>query len=568
MSSSSAAGFSLEGVDDVQDFPWGNGEGSSMSWERYSHLYDLMQTGNKAFRENRLDQYSFGIPDLLGFSGSRSNDVEYIRIPGFHGDQRPWPYLKCENDLNDAVDITDPDTDFIFEEILQFLMRDNGNMMFHSSWISHFLKHRPPSASEYRPLSGLDPTTHAGLALKDAEKVMSLKSNFVTSYILKANALILLFSSLPSFGFIVLVLWHVMLLFFLSSITLSTINIIGQLEKYELARDVICSGLQIDSQSNPLLNLERSTTNMFMRRSHVKPQRTDDYDCTLCLKLLYEPITTPCGHSFCRSCLFQSMDRGNRCPLCRTVLFISPRTCAISVTLNNIIQKNFPEEYAERKSENDSLTNLGVDLLPLFVMDVILPCQKFQLNIFEPRYRLMVRRIMEGNRRMGMAVVDSSTGSIADYACEVEITDFVPFGLSNYWAQVESRRRCRVIRNWDQDGYRIAEVEWVQDTYPPEGTERNDLLEMTQKAAEFASQWIKDAQEAAQGDRVRLAELFKAEGLMPPTRDPERFSFWLATLTNRRPSERLDLLRIRDTKERIRRGLLYMKAEEQGCRLQ
>lgn len=79
-------------------------------------------------------------------------------------------------------------------------------------------------------------------------------------------------------------------------------------------------------------------------------------------------------------------------------------------------------------------------------------------------------------------------------------------------------------------------------------------------------------------DQVRLAQLFKAEGLMPTTRDPERFSFWvciyirflvqwlglnlipiscgwcntwmqLATLTNRRPSERLDLLRIRDTNE-------------------
>lgn len=61
-----------------------------------------------------------------------------------------------------------------------------------------------------------------------------------------------------------------------------------------------------------------------------------------------------------------------------------------SVTLNNIIQKNFPEEYAERKLEHDSLTNYGADLLPLFVMDVILPCQKFHLNIFEPRYRLMV----------------------------------------------------------------------------------------------------------------------------------------------------------------------------------
>lgn len=61
-----------------------------------------------------------------------------------------------------------------------------------------------------------------------------------------------------------------------------------------------------------------------------------------------------------------------------------------SVTLNNIIQKNFPEEYAERKAEHDSLTNFGVDLVPLFVMDVVIPCQKYHLHIFEPRYRLMV----------------------------------------------------------------------------------------------------------------------------------------------------------------------------------
>ncbi|MBA0548187.1 hypothetical protein Golob_019298, partial [Gossypium lobatum] len=35
--------------------------------------------------------------------------------------------------------------------------------------------------------------------------------------------------------------------------------------------------------------------------------------------------------------------------------------------------------------------------------------------------------------------------------------------------------------------------------------------------------------------------------MMPNPQDPERFSFWLATLSNRRPSERLELLRIRDT---------------------
>lgn len=356
---------------------------------------------------------------------------------------------------------------------------------------------------------------------------MNLQTQSVTPYILKANALILL-------------------------------------ERFELAHDVILSGLQVDASSNALRNLERITANTFGRRINGRPPRTDDFDCTLCLKLLYEPITTSCGHTFCRSCLFQSMDRGNRCPLCRTVLFISPRTCAISVTLNSIIERTFPEEYAERKLEHESLTNMGPDLIPLFVMDVVLPCQKLHLNIFEARYRLMVRRIMEGNRRMGMVILDSTTGSVADYACEVEITDCEPLPDGRFFLEVESRRRFHILRNWDQDGYRVAVVEWVQDLSPPEGTrEKYDLQQTTNKVAAYARSWIRVAQEAAQRDEVRLAELHKAEGLMPSANDPESFSFWLATLTNQRPQERLALLRLRDTKERLRRGYFYLKAEEQ-----
>ncbi|KAL6878518.1 hypothetical protein ACP4OV_012688 [Aristida adscensionis] len=108
------------------------------------------------------------------------------------------------------------------------------------------------------------------------------------------------------------------------------------------------------------------------------------------------------------------------------------------VTLSNIIQRNFPEEYAEMRSEHETTAYAGVDLMPLFVMDVVLPCQKMALNIFEPRYRLMVkmsqnldmlvrciwnllmvRRIMEGNHRMGMVAIDSATGTVADCGCEV-----------------------------------------------------------------------------------------------------------------------------------------------------
>nr|GMD37586.1 LON peptidase N-terminal domain and RING finger protein 1-like [Ipomoea batatas] len=214
--------FGLEGVDDVEDIPSASEGDSSMSFERFSHLQDLVRMGNNAFRDNRLDE-------AINF------------------------YIKASNAKpNDATIL--------------------GNRCVSYLRFSLFLKNRSSSDSETRSLSRLDPTIHAGLALKDAEKVVSLRSSSVKSYILKANALVML-------------------------------------EKYELAQDVIYSGLHIDPLSIPLQNLARFINEG--RRSHGKPQRSDDFDCTLCLKLLYEPITTPCGHSFCRSCLFQSMDRCN-----------------------------------------------------------------------------------------------------------------------------------------------------------------------------------------------------------------------------------------------------------------
>lgn len=48
-----------------------------------------------------------------------------------------------------------------------------------------------------------------------------------------------------------------------------------------------------------------------------------------------------------------------------------------------------------------------------------------ELNIFEPRYRLMVRRCMEGNRRFGMATV-SFRHQLNPVACLAEITDCQP----------------------------------------------------------------------------------------------------------------------------------------------
>ncbi|PNY05305.1 ion peptidase N-terminal domain and RING finger protein 1 [Trifolium pratense] len=201
-----------------------------LAWDTFHYVYELVQKGNLAFRENRMEE-------AVNFY-SRANSIK----------------------SSDPIIL--------------------GNRSAAYIRISQYLMHRSSSSSEHRPLSGLDPTTLAELGLKDAAKLVELQSNSVKPYLLKANALLLL-------------------------------------EKYDVAQDVILSGLQVDPFSNSLREclqkVERVSSSSTGRSAHGQPERNDDFDCTLCLKLLYEPVTTPCGHSFCRSCLFQSMDRDAHC---------------------------------------------------------------------------------------------------------------------------------------------------------------------------------------------------------------------------------------------------------------
>jgi len=78
-----------------------------------------------------------------------------------------------------------------------------------------------------------------------------------------------------------------------------------------------------------------------------------DFECALCYKLFYQPVTTTCGHTYCKSCILSSLKYSPNCPLCRTKLFDSPRDCNYSVNylLVNILEKHFGSEYKARESE-------------------------------------------------------------------------------------------------------------------------------------------------------------------------------------------------------------------------
>jgi hypothetical protein len=62
-----------------------------------------------------------------------------------------------------------------------------------------------------------------------------------------------------------------------------------------------------------------------------------DLDCVLCAGILLDPITTFCGHTFCRSCLCRSFDHTPLCPVCRS---------ALSEVSGRVHPADFPNQHA------------------------------------------------------------------------------------------------------------------------------------------------------------------------------------------------------------------------------
>ena len=77
---------------------------------------------------------------------------------------------------------------------------------------------------------------------------------------------------------------------------------------------------------------------------------TEELECVLCLKLFHEPITTPCGHTFCRACLFRALDHSQGCPLCRSPVVLLPDH-PVTITIQKMVDKYHPEEARKRKAE-------------------------------------------------------------------------------------------------------------------------------------------------------------------------------------------------------------------------
>ncbi|XP_039187070.1 LON peptidase N-terminal domain and RING finger protein 1 [Crotalus tigris] len=282
-----------------------------------------------------------------------------------------------------------------------------------------------------------------------------------------------------------------------------------------------------------------------------------DFECSLCLRLFLHPVTTPCGHTFCKNCLQRCLDHAPECPLCKDNLkeFLARKEYSTTQLLEELIVKYLPTELSERKRINDEeiaeLSSLTKNV-PIFVCTLAYPTVPCPLHVFEPRYRLMIRRSIEtGTKQFGMCVHDPQNG-FADYGCMLYIRnlDYLPDGRSV--VDTIGLKRFRVIRRGMKDGYCTADIEDLEDIKVKDEGEMRKLQELHNIVYNQACSWFQSLRNKFHSQILQyFGPMPEKEENLQETADGPAWCWWLLAVLPVDPKYQLSVFSMRSLRERL-----------------
>lgn len=314
--------------------------------------------------------------------------------------------------------------------------------------------------------------------------------------------------------------------------------------------------------------------------AQVKEVTRAEMDCQVCYALYYDSVTTCCGHTFCRTCLQRVLDHASHCPVCRRPLTIQPVTYKDSVPENELIKRittNFWVDMLEDRKEHIAAESQGDESgefdMPIFVCTLSFPLMPTFLHVFEPRYRLMIRRALAGNRTFGMVL--SSFPDIMQLGTVLRIENYEFFPDGRCLLETVGVSRFRILDHAQIDGYTIAKTEPISDIsitaeeeLETEETRRADELSQTQginpeefpttiaeiefkptqTLMNYATEFVRRMQQ--QGVQWLTQRILTIYGQCPD--DPAVFPWWFANTLPVREVEKYRLLGTTSVRERLK----------------
>lgn len=272
-------------------------------------------------------------------------------------------------------------------------------------------------------------------------------------------------------------------------------------------------------------------------------------ECSLCLSLICEPITISCGHSFCKCCLVNALKRAQKkCPQCRAVCHVNAETAEENVMLKSIATLLNPTLYNLRLAESEKERTSWNTLLPIFYYNSTLaPGSRLSLHLFEPRYKLMIRRIVDTSR--SFAYVPNFTNYVAkvdDIALIAEIKECEFLADGRVLLEAEIKSRHMIVDHFVESG--------TQGLHFCRLEELHDELVASEDLPAIG-QLISDVERILSmlfsGEIMR--QIIETCGPKPSVHNHEMFSLWLSGILPLKEKDKCELLKLKSTRLRLQR---------------
>ena len=195
--------------------------------------------------------------------------------------------------------------------------------------------------------------------------------------------------------------------------------------------------------------------------------------------------------------------------------------------------------------------------LPLFPLNVVLfPGMVLPLHIFEPRYRLMIRRCLEQGSLFGVVLVQPDSPQGEEHPHQIgtlaQIMTAERLDDGRFNLLTEGKKRFRILEERRDQPFLMALVEEFEDKH----SEPEALEALQQKASGLFRRYIRVMLAVAGREQLRLDLPSDAEGL----------SYLIAYCLDLSDAEKQQLLELTSTCRRLELEIAILKREEQILR--